>query len=341
MIRTLAVVTLGGTFLHCAHPTDDYETYLDIVKKRTSTAPPATCLGTPVTSEVDLTGTFIGYCRVNFADASQALLLATTFAQTGTKVEAKLVPLKIGAKTVDDTVGDPETLASAEVDGGKFSLDFGTVKISGSANPISGSDIQLDNAVFEGVINSKDEILAELEGQLVKPFMFDLSDASKADICVFLRLADGKTLPETPPGDKELSCRDGGGGSGGSGGSGGGGGGGGCVDDGKLYCGAKKCDLPSISKCDDPAPSACAIAMCATTMPTDCKKVLLDCYADPGCNQAVACGAVCREQDPNADSTAVCAPLAGVGISKALAYKGCAAKLTACGGDGSFDPPAP
>ncbi len=339
----MVVLTLGAVFLHCAHPADDYESYLDLVKDRTSTQPPpATCLGTPVTTDVDISGTFVGYCRVNFASASQALRLATVFTKTGDTVVAKMTPLKVGSTTINDTVGDPEVTATATIKAGAFTLDVGTVKISGAANPISGSDIQLDGAVFSAVINSKDEIIAELDGKLVKPFMFDLSDKSKSDICDFVRLADGVTLPEPPPGDKELSCRieqDGGAGDGGTTDAGDGGttdaGDGG---DTTLYCGKTKDELPSISKCDDPMPSDCAKAMCATTMPVNCKQVLLDCWADINCNKAVSCGAVCTAQDPNANTVAICGPLAGSSIGKALSYKSCAGKLTACGGDGTYDP---
>ncbi len=326
-----------GVVLHCAHPSEDYEKYLEIAKTRASEPPPATCLGTPVTSDVDISGTFAAYCRVNFATASQALVMATTFTKSADKVEAKLTPLKIGAKTINDTVGDPQVSATGTIVAGEFSLDVGTVKVSGAANPISGSDIELSGAVFKAVINSKDEILAELEGQLIKPFTFDLSDPANSDICLFTRLSDGMTLPDPPPGETELSCRvqpDGGTDGGTDGGDGGP-----CMDDGTLYCGKTQCELPSISSCNDAMPSACAQAMCATSMPTDCKQVLLDCYADIKCNNAVSCGAVCLAQDPNANTVTICGPLAGTSISKALAYKTCAGKLTACGGDGTFDPP--
>lgn len=340
LTRSLLVLALGGAFLHCAHPTDDYEKYLEIVKTRTSSnPPPATCLGTPVTTDVDISGVYVGYCRVNFADASQALRLATRFTKKVDSIEAKMVPLKVGATTVNDTVGDPEVSASGTILGGTFKMEVGTVKISGAANPISGSDIQLDGATFDFVINSKDEILAELDGQLVKPFTLDISDKSKSDICVFLRLADDVTLPQTPPGDKELSCRiesDGG-----TGGSDGGGEAGPCTDDGTLYCGKSLCELPPISSCDAETPSACAVAMCATTTPLDCKKALTDCEADEKCNKAISCGSVCLAQDPNADTVTICGPIAGLSIGKALAYKNCAGKLTACGGDGMYDPPAP
>ncbi|MCU0657304.1 MAG: hypothetical protein MUF64_19210 [Polyangiaceae bacterium] len=108
------------------------------------------------------------------------------------------------------------------------------------------------------------------------------------------------------------------------------------------YCGKTADELPPISKCDDANASECAKAMCAVTGgDKDCKQILTDCEADPGCNKSVACGGVCR--DPNnpegtTETVAVCGPLAGSGITKGLAYKGCADKLTACGGDGSLDP---
>lgn len=126
-----------------------------------------------------------------------------------------------------------------------------------------------------------------------------------------------------------------GGGSSGSGGSSAGSGGGGGDD---LYCGTKESELPSISSCDDADASDCAKAMCATTKAKDCKQILTDCVNDPGCNKAVACGAVCREKDPSADVVATCTPLAGGGLAKALAYKSCADGLKACGGNDSIQP---
>lgn len=108
-----------------------------------------------------------------------------------------------------------------------------------------------------------------------------------------------------------------------------------------LYCGKKADELASISSCDAPGDNECVKAMCATTVAKDCKTILTDCVNDSGCNKSVACGANCRDPnnpDKNDDVVAVCTPLAGSGLSKALAYKGCVDKLTACGGDGSISP---
>ncbi|MCS6898735.1 MAG: hypothetical protein RMJ98_03410 [Myxococcales bacterium] len=130
------------------------------------------------------------------------------------------------------------------------------------------------------------------------------------------------------------------GGSAGSGGSSAGSGGSSAGSGGgdNLYCGVKESELPSISNCDDPNASECAKAMCATTKAKDCKTILTDCYNDPGCNKAVACGAACRKNEPEADVVATCTPLAGSGLAKALAYKSCADGLKACGGNDSIKP---
>lgn len=105
-----------------------------------------------------------------------------------------------------------------------------------------------------------------------------------------------------------------------------------------TYCGVKASELTSISGCDDAEPSDCAKAMCNTTKDKDCKTILMDCFNDPGCNKAVACGAVCRENEPDTDVVSTCTPLAGNSIMKALAYKSCVDGLKACGGNDSLKP---
>lgn len=128
-------------------------------------------------------------------------------------------------------------------------------------------------------------------------------------------------------------------GSGGSAGAAAGSGGAAGSGSEDVYCGTKESELPSLSSCDDADASDCAKAMCAAvSAEKDCKQVLTDCVEDAGCNKSVACGGVCRAADPNIDVVATCTPLAGGGLAKALGYKGCADKLTACGGDGSLDP---
>jgi hypothetical protein len=127
-------------------------------------------------------------------------------------------------------------------------------------------------------------------------------------------------------------------GSGGSAGAAAGSGGSAGSGSEDVYCGTKESELPPLTSCDDPNASDCAKAMCAAvSAEKDCKQILTDCVADSGCNKSVACGGVCRAADPTVDVVATCTPLAGGGLAKALGYKGCADKLTACGGDGSLD----
>lgn len=196
------IMTLGVIALGCVDPVGDFEEYQSSAQKRTS-APPPSCLPAPTEGEIDISGTFVGYCKVNFADASQALLLETKFTLKDGVLEATLSPLLTTATSLNDLAGDPPVTTSAPLTSNQFSMNFGLVKISGKANAISGSDIELGGALFKGVVISKDKVLAELDGGLIKPFVLDLNPAG--DVCVFVRSPDGVAMP-TRPEATEFAC---------------------------------------------------------------------------------------------------------------------------------------
>lgn len=200
---TLGVVTSG-----CADPEGDYEDFLQLVTDRANAQPPVsdTCLGTASKETLDLNGTFVAYCRVNFAAASEALRLRADIVQADATVSITLEPLKIGSTSATETVGDPQVTATTTLEQNKFAFSVGTVNISGTANPLSGSDIQLDDASFKGIVISADEMRAELDGKLIKPFELDLTNPAQPDICVFYRLGADLVLP-TPPEQAALSCQ--------------------------------------------------------------------------------------------------------------------------------------
>jgi hypothetical protein len=191
-----AIMTLGVMAFGCVDPVGDFDEYQALAKGK---APQQTssCLPAPTEGDFDVSGTFVGYCKVNFADPSQALLLGAQFSLKDGVLEATLTPLLIDAPSLNATAGDPPVTTSAPVTGNQFSMDFGLVKISGKANPISGSDIEIGGAVFKGVVVSKDKVLADLDGGLVKPFVLDLN-ASNNDVCIFLRSPDGVAMPTRP-----------------------------------------------------------------------------------------------------------------------------------------------
>jgi hypothetical protein len=195
-------MTLGVVATGCVDPVGDFEDYKATAQARAKPTPPS-CLPAPPEDPIELSGSFVGYCKVNFADATQALLLSTQFQLQDGNLSATLTPLLTTAQTLNDTSGDPPVDAISTLASNQFTMNFGLVRISGSANAISGSDIELEGALFKGVVVSKDKILAELDGKLVKPFAYDLN--VPADICVFLRSPDGVAIP-TRPQASDFAC---------------------------------------------------------------------------------------------------------------------------------------
>lgn len=167
------------------------------------------CLPSPTQAKVDLSGTFVGYCKINFADASQALIFRADLALEGSTLQAKLQSLRSDDASINDTSGAPVS-AKTGVAGNQFSLNFGQVDIPGNANPISGSDIEIGDTSLNSVILSQDSFRAELDGSLLKPFVLDLDPAG--DICIFLRAPGGGSLPPRPEA-VDFACTAGGGGA--------------------------------------------------------------------------------------------------------------------------------
>ena len=95
-------MTLGVMAFGCVDPVGDYEDYQEKAQSRAS-APPPSCLPKPTEGEIDISGTFVGYCKVNFADPTQALLLATQITLKDGALEATLTPLVTTATSLTAT----------------------------------------------------------------------------------------------------------------------------------------------------------------------------------------------------------------------------------------------
>jgi len=209
-------MTLSVALTGCPNAAKDYDEFVETARSKAAPAPPS-FLPPATTEKVDLSGSFVGFCKVSFAAADQSLLLGTVIKHDGATIDLVMTPLATTATTLNDTVGDPPVQASSGTLNNQFELKFPTINISGKANAISGSDIQVDAVVITGVAVSKDKIVAELDGQLIKPFKKDLTTVG--DVCLFLRTTDG-TLPPHPT-DADFATSAGGAGAGGAAGSGG------------------------------------------------------------------------------------------------------------------------
>lgn len=207
-------MTLGVVLTGCPNAEKDYDDFVSTARSKASPAPPSFL--PPATKDtVDINGTYVAFCKVNFATADQALRLkAEIKVDEGGTMEMMLTPLVINAKNLSEMVG-AGVPASASFLNNQFKLDFGTITIAGEANPISGSAIELGDTALTGVAVSGDKLVAELDGQLIKPFATDLT--APGDVCLFLR-TDGP-IPDPAPSEADFKVTSAG--ASGAGGSGG------------------------------------------------------------------------------------------------------------------------
>lgn len=82
---------------------------------------------------------------------------------------------------------------------GHFTLDMGTVMVTGAANPITGSDITA-SLVLDGDIRHIDALCGSISGMLMSPLEADLAGSTFG----MLRLADDGCTPATLPGFGEF-----------------------------------------------------------------------------------------------------------------------------------------
>lgn len=159
--------------------------------------------GAPAVGLPDITGTFHVTCLPTIAggDQNKALRFVGTIALTKDAPESEmgnatfsLIPLKKDATTTAETTGAKfETSAPVAFSvGAPSDLAFGDgVSVPGDANPISGSEILLNQVVMVARIKTADFLCAELNGQAVKPLQIDLAAPESVDVCLFDRIPEG------------------------------------------------------------------------------------------------------------------------------------------------------
>ncbi|MBV71940.1 MAG: hypothetical protein CMH52_11470 [Myxococcales bacterium] len=126
----------------------------------------------------DATGTYM-IAVLTPLDQSKPLLMRAIVDVTGLdsdpavpKIKMTLTPLSVEGR---EPIG--ETIETESVDlavDGSFELPFGNVKVTGDANPISGSDIEAD-LTLRGQVRSEMSVCGEIVGDLIQPTSFDLA----------------------------------------------------------------------------------------------------------------------------------------------------------------------
>jgi hypothetical protein len=157
--------------------------------------------GSPGLAEIG--GTFQVTClpSISGGDPAKALRFVGKVELTKDSPEATsgtasftFTPLKIPATSLADTSGTSFSTSSpvAVSVGEPFTLALGdNVSVPGDANPISGSEILLNNVSMKVRVRTSDFLCSELDGQAVKPLMIDLAAAESVDVCLFDRVPEG------------------------------------------------------------------------------------------------------------------------------------------------------
>ena len=150
---------------------------------------------------VDASGTYM-IAVLTPLDQSKPLLMRTIVDVAGLDtdpveptIKMTLTPLSVdGREPIGETIETEYVALAAD---GSFELPFGKVKVTGDANPISGSDIEADLTLL-GQVRSETSVCGEIIGDLIQPTSFDLMGTT-----VGLVWAEGEDFAALTP---QLTC---------------------------------------------------------------------------------------------------------------------------------------
>lgn len=195
-----ALLVIGGWFapqLGCNGPDPEakYEDFVDETEDDRDIPPAKEDLAT---IEGDISGDFLLAVSTT-VDLSKPLQFIATNTVTldadgKTMLKVSLQPLSLEQGKVTTPrlpVGDPLVFENIEIVNGKFTLDAGTVMVTGMANPITGSDI-VASLIMTANIMGEDLYCGSVTGDVMSPLMVSIEGSTFAAV----RLADVKVLPD-------------------------------------------------------------------------------------------------------------------------------------------------
>ena len=202
------VVAFGATWACIPHPDGDFEDY----QERIATFPkPLVEASTfeaaaPPTEAVE--GLYYGAClaELAFGQPSKRFNFFTLTKYTpdpsGAKLQLSIQPLAVVNNQPPPTVSKANAVGSeipapaADVSAaGRFRIELGTVNVPGTANPISGSDVEILGSSLDGRF-AEARFCARLGGQVVKPAAAARQLDPPQNICQFVPVKDGDPMPE-------------------------------------------------------------------------------------------------------------------------------------------------
>lgn len=100
-----------------------------------------------------------------------------------------------GTTTPREFIGAPLVVPNVPINAqGELEIDMGMVMITGAANPVTGSDMEV-TILLSGQVVHQNALCGAVEGDLLSPLEYDLTGSTFAAI----RLADDGSNPDTLP----------------------------------------------------------------------------------------------------------------------------------------------
>jgi len=200
-------IAFGMSWACIPHPGADFEDYQERVAALPRSGGDASTfdVGPPPANAVE--GTYYGAClaELAFGSASKRFNFFTTTKYTpeagGAKLQMTIQPLKVvnnqppATVTKADAVGSEIATPPADVAAsGRFRLELGLTKVAGAANPITGSDVEIENAFLDGRFGEA-RFCARLGGRVTQPAAAARDLDPELNICHFIPIKDGDPMP--------------------------------------------------------------------------------------------------------------------------------------------------
>jgi hypothetical protein len=192
----LGIALCAVAFVGCVDPKTDYDNW--VASTVDAHVVPTVDAGVVEASlpEGGFTQTYAMACVSQIASdvISEATLFTATVTFTpsatgGGTVDFSDQTLMAGATSLSQLVGTPRTINGNPVaPDGTFDVNFVESTFPGSANPVDGEDVDIQNCVLHFHLGPGTHLCSNLSGNLITPIMTPLDPAQ--NICIYLPTTD-------------------------------------------------------------------------------------------------------------------------------------------------------
>jgi hypothetical protein len=207
-----------GPWACIPHPEQDFDDYQERIANIPKSQIDASAFEAAAPPAEPVKGLYYGAClsELAFNQVSKVFNFYTNTEFTPSAQGNKLT-LSIQALKVKSGSFPPDTITSADISGGiikapalvdregKFRLELGTVTIPGDCNPISGSNVLIENTVLIGRF-AADRICARLGGDVRQPAASARSLNIDKNVCQFVPIQEGAKRPEVTLADLQAEA---------------------------------------------------------------------------------------------------------------------------------------